>query len=107
MVTSLLGTLGLGVSSEDPPPKQELALGGLTTVLRLGLCFLILGAAVLYGSRRVAPGKRKQPPASGASASIHGLQVDPPPLAKLFAAQGSRHFRKFQCNEGRKLLVCH
>lgn len=77
MATSMLGTLGLGVSSEDSPDKQEMAIGGFTTVLRLGVCFLLLGAGVLYGSRLTSPVKRKQATASGASASIHGLQVDP------------------------------
>ena len=71
----MLGTLGLGVSSEDAPQKQEAGSTGVTRVLRLGLCFLVLGALILYGSRMTSPVRRKAPGGSGAAASIHGLQV--------------------------------
>ena len=75
VATSTLGTLGLGVSSEDPPQNQEAGSIGVTRVLRLGLCFLVLGALILYGSRMTSPVKRKSTGGSGAAASIHGLQV--------------------------------
>ena len=75
VATSMLGTLGLGVSSEDAPPKEEPVVLGLTRVVRLGFCFLLLGAAVLYGSKLTGTSKRKTLGSTGASASVHGLQV--------------------------------
>lgn len=69
---SMLGTLGLGVSSEETPGKAEL---GLTRVVRLAFCFAFLGAAILYGSRIANPSKKKSAASAGMAASIHGLQV--------------------------------
>ena len=75
VATSMLGTLGLGVSAEEPTQKQEAGSIGVMRVLRLGLCFLVLGALILYGSRMTSPVRRKSSGGSGGAASIHGLQV--------------------------------
>jgi len=76
-----VGTLGLGVSSEDPPAADPLtpppppSSFGFGSFLSLAVFLAVLGAAVVYGSRLTTAQKRKSASGAKTAASVHGLQV--------------------------------
>lgn len=71
VLMALLGTLGLGVSSEEAAqPGFSL---GKTALVTLG--FLALLAGLMYGFRLTALQKRKVVADARATASVRGLQV--------------------------------
>ena len=97
---SMLGTIGLGVSSEDAPQEDKGESGlGLGRLLSLGVFFLLLGVTVLYGSRLTNPVRRKSPGGVSTAASVHGLQVFSPD-------SNSCTVKKYRQNLGRSLWVC-
>jgi hypothetical protein len=77
---AMVGTLGLGVSSEDPPagdPSSPPAAFGFVGFLSLAAFLVILAAAVAYGTRLTTAQKRKSASGAKTAASVHGLQVCP------------------------------
>ena len=82
-----VGTLGLGVSSEDSPaadpsaPPASPSGFGLGSFLSLAAFLAVLAAGVAYGSRLTSAQKRKSASGARTAATVHGLQ------ASLFEGQ--------------------
>lgn len=102
---SMLGTIGLGVSSEDPPQEGKTGAPlGTPRVLSLGAFLLLLGSALVYGRRLTSPAGRKSAAGISTAASVYGLQVFQPAslhkqdIARITALQNALLlFRGWTC----------
>ena len=73
---SMLGTIGLGVSTEeDEEAQQPGATLGVVRAAVIALSLVVLIGGLVYGSRLTTPQRRRSAAGAWTAASINGLQV--------------------------------
>ena len=71
----MIGTVGLGVSSEDKLPENDLVTFGPFRIGIVVLFLLFLTGAFAWGARLTATQKRRSVGGARTAASVYGLQV--------------------------------
>ena len=86
---SMLGTIGLGVSTEeDEEAGQPAATLGVARAAVIALSLVVLLGGLVYGSRLTTPQKRRSAAGARTAASINGLQVRCRALYNVLAVWG-------------------